>query len=230
MTGEWLEWHQGYAERGMLSGRLKVVQASIRRALEESDRDPFRVISCCAGDGRDLLGVLRGHPRAREVRARLVDLTPELVAAGREEIARQGLTSVEFVLGDCSTTDAFVGAVPADLVLLCGVFGNISDADVRNTIDHVPELCAPGATVVWTRGTFEPDLTPSIRRRFEEVGFTELSFTPISGTTASVGSARLSSPPRPFTPRIPLFTFLPRDDRPSSRARDRPSPPDPAGV
>jgi hypothetical protein len=32
------------------------------------------VISLCAGQGRDLLGVLADHPRREDVRARLVEL------------------------------------------------------------------------------------------------------------------------------------------------------------
>ncbi len=36
------------------------------------------------------------------------------------------LRGVEVIAADASMTDAYVGAVPADLVLLCGVIGNIS--------------------------------------------------------------------------------------------------------
>ena len=220
MPSEWVKWHQRYDD-DLLSPRLKVVQQCIRDALDGSTDAPYRVVSLCAGDGRDLLGALRDHRRARDVRARLVDVTPELVMAGRDEVSRLGLPSVSFVLGDASTTDAFAGAVPAHLVLVCGVFGNISDRDVRNTIDHLPELCAPDATVVWTRGRFEPDLTPTIREWFREAGFTELSFTSIPGTTASVGAHRLAIPARPFVGGVRLFTFLPKEERPSSRARAR---------
>ena len=33
--------------------------------------------------------------------------------------------------GDASTTSAYRGAVPADLVLACGIFGNVSDEDIQ---------------------------------------------------------------------------------------------------
>ncbi len=217
MNDEWVDWHRGYSRDGGLPRRLEVVQARIRAALDRSIARPVRVVSLCAGDGRDLLGALRDHPRARDVRARLIDLTPELVAAGRSEVAAWGWTGIEFVLGDASTTDALVGAVPADLVLLCGIFGNIADDDVRATIAHVPELCAPGATVIWTRGRFAPDLTPTIRDWFRDAGFVEIAFTSIPRSTASVGVHRLAIRPRPFVPGLRLFTFLPREQRPSSR-------------
>jgi hypothetical protein len=35
------------------------------------------------------------------------------------------------------------------LVLVCGVFGNISAKDIEGTIARLPQLCADGATVIW---------------------------------------------------------------------------------
>jgi hypothetical protein len=218
-TSEWVEFHQRYAEDGALTERLRWVREFLGKALENGPPGPRRAISLCAGDGRDLLEVLAVHPRGRDVRARLVDLDPELVAAGRDRIRRNGLSGAEFVQGDASSTDALAGAVPADLVLLCGIFGNITDADVRNTIDHLPEVCASGAAVIWTRGRFPPDLTPSIRAWFVAAGFEEVSFVAIPDSTLSVGASRYSGTPRGFRPGVRLFTFLPRGERPSSKSR-----------
>jgi hypothetical protein len=233
MSNEWVEWHRQYGSSGMLAGRLREVQTLIRAALTERPPGPVRVISMCAGDGRDLLGALADHPRRRDVRARLVELTPELVALGRREAERQGLAGVKFVEGDASVERAYAGAVPADLVLVCGVFGNIRDEDVRGTVRHLPELCAPDATVIWTRGRFEPDLTPTIRTWFRESGFSEVSFVTIPGTTASVGVNRLAIAPRRLRPRVRLFTFLPVEERPSTRSKERSAGagrPRPAGL
>ena len=41
----------------------------------------MRAISVCAGQGTDLLGVLADHPRAGDVRGRLVELDPRNTAA-----------------------------------------------------------------------------------------------------------------------------------------------------
>jgi hypothetical protein len=215
-VSEWLEWHRGYDTGRGLAGRLREVQRRIGDALDGRPPGSISIISMCAGDGRDLLGVLPSHPRRGDVRARLVELEPELVARGRARIAECGC-SVEMVLGDASTTGAYAGAVPADIVLVCGVFGNITDADVRATIAHLPHLCAADATVVWTRGRFEPDLTPAIRRWFEDSGFAEVAFVAIPDGTESVGVHRLTTAPRPFQPGVQLFTFLERADRPSSQ-------------
>lgn len=173
----------------------------------------------CAGDGRDLLGVLPQHPRRADVCARLVELDTSLVVRGRERISASGLAGVEMVRGDASVSDAYDGAVPADVVLACGVFGNVSDDDVCNTVRHLPELCARGATVIWTRGRFEPDLTPAIRTWFGDAGFEEVEFVAVPDTTAAVGAHRLLAEPPAFVPGTRLFTFLPASERPSRRER-----------
>ena len=224
MTGEWQEWHRNYDQDPTMVARLRAVQDRIREALDRCPPGPVRVISACAGDGRDLLGAVVGHPRAPDVRARLVELTPELVASGRERATRERLVGIEFRQGDASTTSAYAGAVPADIVLLCGIFGNIPDRDVRATIGHLPELCAERATVIWTRGRFAPDLTPTIRRWFADTGFEELSFVTIAGSTKSVGAHRLVIAPRTYRPDVTLFTFLPEGERPSSLAQATRSP------
>jgi hypothetical protein len=219
-VSEWVDWHRGYAEGSPLAMRLQVVQDLIRTTLHESPAGPVRAISMCAGDGRDLLGVLADHPRASDVRARLVELDPELAQRGRDR-AKTVPADVEVVTGDASTTDAYAGSVPAGIVLACGIFGNITDSDIRRTVDHLPALCARDATVIWTRGTFAPDLTPAIRTWFDAAGFSELAFVAIPGTTVGVGAHRLTSPPRPFEPGVRLFTFLPRSERPSQRPTPR---------
>ena len=220
MVSEWVYWHRGYVTGSPLSLRLGVVQDLIRTALDGCAPGAIRVISMCAGDGRDLLGVLEDHPRRADVHARLVELDPELVARGRKRATRIP-SDLEVVNADASITSAYAHAVPADIVLLCGVFGNITDEDVMRTVDRLPTLCAPGATVIWTRGTFAPDLTPTIREWFEAGGFSELAFVAIPKTTAGVGAHRLTTPPRAFEPDMRLFTFLSRAERPSWRHRAR---------
>jgi len=214
---EWVEWHEGYRPGSPLARRLVVVQDLLRRALDACAPGPIRVISMCAGDGRDLLGVLVDHPRRGDVHARLVELDPELAERARSRAA-QVSPNIDVVTGDASLTIAYAGAVPADIVLACGIFGNVGDDDIRNTVTHLPSLCAPAATVIWTRGTFAPDLTPTIRAWFVESGFSELDFVAVPATTAAVGADRLMDPPPAFERDVQLFTFLPKENRPSRRA------------
>jgi len=216
-VSEWVAWHEGYRPGTPLARRLIVVQGMIRTALDESPPGPIRLISLCAGDGRDILGVLADHPRAGDVRGVLVEADPELAQRARAHAAEIS-TTIEVATGDASLTSSVAGAVPAGIVLACGIFGNITDDDIHNTVDHLPELCAPNATVVWTRGTFAPDLTPTIRAWFIDAGFAEIEFVAVPNTTVGVGAHRLISEPRPFDPGVRLFTFLPSDERPSRRS------------
>jgi len=221
-VSEWVEWHAQYAEGTPLTQRLGIVQRLLREALDRCAPGPVRLISMCAGDGRDVLSVLEDHPRRADVHARLVELDPDLAARARSRA--HGLsTTVEVVNGDASTTTAYAGAVPADIALVCGVFGNISDADIRRTVDALPSLCAPDATVIWTRGAFAPDLTPSVRRWFAEAGFSEIAFEAVPDSTARVGADRLTSPPRPFEADVRLFGAFSRRSGASPPPPRRPS-------
>jgi hypothetical protein len=214
---EWVDWHKGYAPGSALSKRLEVVQRLIREALDRCAPGAIRVISLCAGDGRDLLGVLDTHPRAADVDAMLVELDPDLAERARSRAAQMSAT-IEVVTGDASSTSVYAGAVPADIVLACGIFGNVTDDDIRNTVERLPSLCAPDATVIWTRGTFAPDLTPTIREWFVGTGFSELAFVAIPETTVGVGADQLTGPTHPYHSGARLFTFLAGDERPSRRA------------
>src|SRR5690606_4792745 len=101
--------------------------------------------------GRDVLGVLADHPRTEDISGRLVELDDANVAWARGFAAEHDLRGIEIVAGDASSSDAAIGAVPADIVLLCGIFGNIADTDIEHTVRMAPMLCAAGATVLWTR-------------------------------------------------------------------------------
>jgi len=98
--------------------------------------------------------------------------------------------------------------VPADLVLLAGVFGNISDADVRRTIGALPQLCAPGGTVLWTRTRRDPDLTPAVRRWLRDEGFSEQAFLAPADVLFCVGVHRFTGVPQPLSAGGKLFQFL----------------------
>ena len=204
---DWAAWHQRYAQPDSVQSlRLPVVQAHIRAFLH-GRAEPARLISMCAGDGRDLLGVLEASPDSR-VRARLVELDADLAACARERALRAGLDGVEVVNGDAGVTDAYAGAVPADLALVCGVLGNVPDEDAERTVRSLPRLCAEDATVVWTRHRRSPDLTPQIRAWLAETGFRELAFDSPGPDSFSVGVHRFEGAPLPLERGLRLFTFV----------------------
>lgn len=210
MTGvaerDWYAWHDDYQTPGTrLAERLPVVQQRVRAALDQAPPGPLRVISVCAGQGWDLLGVLADHPRRDDATARLVELDPRNAAVARQAAA--GLDRVEVVLGDAALTDQYRDLVPADLVLLCGVFGNITDGDIHRTIGHTVQLCRTGGTVVWTRGRWPPDRVPQVCDWFAECGF-ELVWVSKPGRGYGVGAHRFTGTPEPLIPGARMFTFV----------------------
>jgi hypothetical protein len=206
---DWVEWHEPYDQPGSsMQRRLELVQQRIREVLDGAPPGPIRAISVCAGQSRDLLEVLEHHPRKEDVRARLVELDEGNVEYARNAARSLGLRNVECACGDASLAAAYKGAVPADLVLICGVFGNISDNDIGHTIENASRFCTPGATVIWTRHRREPDATPMIRACFQRAGFEEIAFDAEDGFLFGVGTARLVENPQPFDRSITLFDFI----------------------
>ena len=205
---DYVAWHDAYGDpSSSLSARLRQVQAQISAWL---DRTPgrVRVLSSCAGQGHDILGVLedREYDRAR-VTGALIEVDPTNVAVARGWIDKLGV-DIDVVEADAGTTSAYAGLVPVDLVLLSGIMGNISPADIERLVHVSRQLCAPGATVLWTRGAQDPDLGPDIRRWFGEAGFEEVACDEwIEGTGMRVGVEQLVADPEPLRVGEPIFTF-----------------------
>jgi hypothetical protein len=207
---DWHAWHDDYDNADTtLARRLAVVQERIRDALADAPSGPLRVVSMCAGQGRDLIGVLAGHPRRDDVTARLVELDPRNTAEARQAAKDAALDQIEVVTADASLTDSYAGLVPAHLVLACGVFGNITGDDISRTIGYCTQLCAPGGTVVWTRYRKSPDLVPQICNWFGERGF-ELLWVSEPDSGFGVGAHRFAGQPRPLAMGEQMFTFVGR--------------------
>jgi hypothetical protein len=187
-----------------------VVRSRLAEAISLAPAGPVRLLSLCAGQGLDVLGVLPDHPRRGDVHAVLVESDPRNAGRARRSAAQAGLAQVEVRQADASLVASFADIVPADVLLLCGIFGNISEADIERTVKAAPALCATGAAVLWTRHRRPPDLTPRIRTWFAAGGFEEAAFDRIEGDTrGSVGMHRLHRVPAapPSLPGGPLFRF-----------------------
>jgi hypothetical protein len=215
----WVRWHQPYEDpTSPLSLRLRFVQSMVRDFLDcvpspPTHPGPVRMVSMCAGQGRDVIDVVSTHPRGGDVSALLVELDPALVAFARDRAAAAGVAEqVRIVEGDASLCRWYESDVPADLVLVCGVFGNISPGDITRTIQALPGWCRMGSQVIWTRHRRPPDATPAIRADFAAAGFTELAFEAPAGYVLTVGRHRLDMEPDAgaanFDPACKLFDFV----------------------
>jgi hypothetical protein len=207
---DWLAWHEPYRDPSSpLSRRLEIVQQHIARWLDERAGAPVTVVSACAGQGHDVIGVLRHRADAHRVHATLLEYDERNVRAARAAAVQAGLAGVDVHRADAGDPASYHGIVPADLVLIAGVFGNISEADIRATVAALPQLCGPAATVIWTRTRRPPDLTGALRGWFRDAGFTELAFTAPRDVLFSVGVHRLTGVPRPLSHSGHLFRFGP---------------------
>ena len=207
----WQHWHEQYAEAdNPLNHRLSIVRGHIGRWVERSSGNGVgrpRVVSACAGDGRDVLPVLAERHRD-DVDVILIELDAALAKAARQRARDVGLSRVEVRNLDAGLAASYAGAAPADLLLLCGIFGNVRDADVRRTVQAVPQLAAPGATVIWTRSRRAPDLTPTIRDWFAETGCGEVAFNAPAGELFSVGVHTFDGSPQPLETDATWFRFV----------------------
>jgi hypothetical protein len=205
---DWEAWHAAYDDpSSLLTARLRQVSQWLSEAIDRAPAGPVRLVSLCAGQGRDVIGVLPGHPRRDDVRAVLVEAGPRLAAAARGAAAEAGLAQVEVREADAAAVASFADALPADVLLLCGIFGNVSDEDVKRTVEASAAMCTPGATVIWTRHRLPPDLTPRIRAWFAASGFDELAFAVGRDSLMGMAANRLRRPATAGLPDRPLFTF-----------------------
>jgi hypothetical protein len=205
---DWQKWQDRYDDPDSpLARRLLTVRERIRLALDDCPPGPLRVVSLCAGQGRDLLHVLPGHRRAQDVRARLVELDPRNVDLAAKAARSAGLHGVEAIAADAALLDHYAGMAPAELVLICGVFGNIVDGDIERTIDACTQLCATGGRVIWTRNRRSPDRVPLICDWFETRGFAREWVTGPDEHQA-VGVHRFTGHPQPLQLGTSVFTFV----------------------
>lgn len=209
MTTDWLAWHRDYEDPSSpLSRRLVVVRRRVGESLDALGADARRVLSLCAGAGRDLIPELAARPHLSP-EALLVEANAELADAARSGAAAAGLGNLHVRSADAGRLTSFADVLPVDLLLLCGIFGNVSERDIQRTVSAAPGMLRRGGRVIWTRGRFEgEDLRPAVRRWFLETGFEELAYDG-EPEPFGVGVARWTGPARAGG-ELPerLFTFV----------------------
>jgi hypothetical protein len=214
VSRDWHDWYREYDDpASSLSARLAVVRGQLRSLLGDA-QGPVRLLSLCAGDGRDALPVL-AESRV-EVRAVLVELDPALSDVARRSAARLELSGVEVRTSDAGDTSCASGAVPAEVVMACGIFGNVTDADIARTVNTLPSLLSPHGAVIWTRGCrvpedpseWEGDPAEHVRSTFAAAGFEEVDFVRPEDQSFRVGVHRWTGPSAPYRPGVRMFTFV----------------------
>ncbi|QLE58357.1 class I SAM-dependent methyltransferase family protein [Nostoc sp. TCL26-01] len=217
MPKDWYEWHDLYDTEPVLQQRLEIVREYIADSLNALPDGTIRIVSVCAGDGRDLLGVLQNHPRINDVYARLVELNPQLVERGRATIESLGLgKQIEFINDDATLATNYVGAVPADIVIVCGVLGHVVNEELDRLINNLSFLSKPGAFVIWTRGHSNGiPYSDNVRKILSASGFEEINFQLTATGDMAVGIHRYlgESVNQPQEQQLFVFSGVPSKAR-----------------
>ncbi len=138
----------------------------------------------------------------------LLEAHPKIADLARSRAAAADLTGLTVRTCDAADSSNYADAVPADVVLLVGIFGNISHADIHTMITTAPQFCAPGATVIWSRGRDRDDINDRIRSEFATAGFVESAYAESDlSSRPAVGALRYDGPPVPLDTKQHLFTF-----------------------
>jgi hypothetical protein len=221
---DWVGWHHGYDIWPPLQARLRAVREHISNALIRCSIGPIGVVSLCAGDGRDLIGLLSEHSRRDDVSALLVEANGDLVSRGEAAITQFDLgTHVRIVRGDATQSSAYLEVVPADVVVAAGVFGNLRDSEVRRLIFSLRCLCK------WGRSSSGPALielegeraAALIRDIFREAQFEQIASTRTSPGAFAVATHAFRGTRDPPVPGITLFEFAGFDQIGATQSKER---------
>lgn len=206
MAKDWLKWHDAYEDdNSELSQRLIIVKGWLSELINERGT---RIISICAGQGNDVIDVL-SDTKIPQVSAHMLESDKRNVRVAKERINKANLEkTVNVVETDAGLSDSYLGLVPADIVLACGVFGNIEDEYIFTTIDFLPQCLKSEGSVIWTRSRRQPDITPKIRRYLKEHQFEELDFVAPEKTKISVGVNRYKGEPAELQTGKKIFEFV----------------------
>jgi hypothetical protein len=90
---DWVAWHEAYDDpSSALSVRLRWVRSHLSDAIDRAPAAPIRLVSLCAGQGNDVIGVLPDHPRRDDVHAVLVEADARNAGLARRAAADHSLS------------------------------------------------------------------------------------------------------------------------------------------
>jgi hypothetical protein len=209
VPANWSGWPQRAYLRPHYLERLQVVQQHLAECLDQAPPGPLRIVSLCAGDGRDVIGVLQAHGRRSEVEAYLVELNGQSVADGARQAAAAGLEKVvHFIHTDATDYSNYKNLVPCDIVLVCGVWGHVPVNDRTKLIRALASFCKPGATVIWTRSISKGTLrVQEVQSQFDGSSWSPVRLSTTSDEKWAVGTYRFRGPSLELPSGGRIFNF-----------------------
>ncbi len=208
----WSEWHKSYQTSVALLTRLRVVRQQIRAAVDECAEGPVRIVSICAGDGRDVIEALSDHPRREDVTAALLDTDAESLERGRAAAREAGLDrQLHFLCADATAAESYAGMVPADVILISGVMGHVDEANIPHFLGSLPMLCKTGGFLVWNRGLVAnrgAEHVRLIRDILLRLEFEERHYEVATRKGFVIGRSRFDGKNLPLDPKRKIFEFV----------------------
>jgi amino acid adenylation domain-containing protein len=209
---DWNEWYKQYDSLPSLQARLRLVCEQIAATLDDCPAGPIRIVSICAGDGRDVIHTVQNHRRRNDVTALLLDNHGESIARGRAAAEQAGLArQLQFIETDAARAGNYAGAVPADLVLLSGFLGHLRHENVPHLIESLPMLCRTGGWIIWNRHLVlhqGREQVLVIRELFRRTKFEEILFKTTAPDGFAVGRCRFAGRGKSLDPTRVMFEFV----------------------
>lgn len=186
---DWQAWHDAYDEPGSsLARRLEVVRRRLDVVLDLVSSPAPRLLALCAGDARDVVPVLAARADGDQIDVTLVELDDELASRAVNAAKAAGLTRVVVRRGDAGDPASFSDFVPVDVLMLCGIFGNVEHASVADIARAVPAMVLLGGYVIWTGGGGPPRARQRPLRRRRRRRCRRRSSSQLTPTGAASGS------------------------------------------
>ena len=205
---EWNGWPEQAYQKAHYRLRLEMVQQHLTECLDAAPSGSVRIISMCAGDGRDVIGAVQSHARRRDVIAWLVELDQHSVAAGVRNAKIAGLDGTVNFRNEDATDYASYPFAPADILLVCGVWGHVPVCERDLLIRALTRLCKPGGMVVWTRGVSKrPDRVHEIEAHFANSEWEQCRHSFTADQKWAVVSQRYCGPLRELPASGKFFHF-----------------------
>ncbi len=227
---DWNDWYKQYDSFPGLRARLRIVCEQIAATLDDCPAGPIRIVSICAGDGRDVIGALHNHPRRNDVTASLLDSDQDSIHRGVAAAEAAGLGGqLHFIHADATLAGNYAGAVPADLVILSGLIGHLRHENVPGFVRSLPMFCRTGGWVIWNRHLVlyegQKRVFP-IREFFRQAAFKEVHYETTAADGFAVSRVRFTGPVEPLDTTRVLFEFVGLDQLLAEAPPDANIPPD----
>jgi len=192
----WNNWPRRAYDRGSYQHRLEAVEQHLHTALDRAPAGRIRVVSICAGDGRDVINVVDSHSRRGDVTAWLVEADCKSVEAGIARARAAGLDNhVRLIQADATMFATYQDIPRADVLLFCGVWGHVAAEERDSVVAACRALCCQGGSLIWTRGVqFGMARVDEIRGLFRESQWEQAQETITSDKKWVVVTHRLRQP------------------------------------